>query len=67
MITDPSLLPHFSGFDLPGYAAEQTSPGGHRIYGAIFPYIGNNILHFYIGVSKNSGIPKWMVYDGKPY
>ena len=21
----------------------------------------------YIGVSKNSGIPKWMVYNGKPY
>ena len=20
-----------------------------------------------IGVSKNSGIPKWMVYNGKPY
>ena len=22
---------------------------------------------FYIGVSKNSGSPKWMVYNGKPY
>ena len=20
-----------------------------------------------LGVSKNRGIPKWMVYDGKPY
>ena len=22
---------------------------------------------FYMGVSKNSGTPKWMVYNGKPY
>ena len=22
---------------------------------------------FYIGVSKNSGTPNWMVYNGKPY
>ena len=22
---------------------------------------------FHLGVSKNSGIPKWMVYNGKPY
>ena len=22
---------------------------------------------FYMGVSKNRGTPKWMVYDGKPY
>ena len=22
---------------------------------------------FYLGVSKNSGTPKWMVYNGKPY
>ena len=21
----------------------------------------------YMGVSKNSGTPKWMVYNGKPY
>ena len=21
----------------------------------------------YMGVSKNRGTPKWMVYDGKPY
>ena len=22
---------------------------------------------FYMGVSKNRGTPKWMVYNGKPY
>ena len=28
-----------------------------------------NTVHvdFDMGVSKNSGIPKWMVYNGKPY
>ena len=25
---------------------------------------GRNVL---IGVSKNTGIPKWMIYNGKPY
>ena len=33
-------------------------------------YIGNEIIqkkHLYMGVSKNSGTPKWMVYNGKPY
>ena len=24
-------------------------------------------LSFYLGVSKNSGTPKWMIYKGKPY
>ena len=24
-------------------------------------------LHTYMGVSKNSGTQKWMVYNGKPY
>ena len=33
-------------------------------------YIGKNIPSShgaYIGVSNNSGTPKWMVYNGKPY
>ena len=24
-------------------------------------------LYIYMGVSKNRGTPKWMVYNGKPY
>ena len=24
-------------------------------------------IHVYMGVSKNSGTPKWMVYNGNPY
>ena len=24
-------------------------------------------IYIYMGVSKNRGIPKWMVYNGKPY
>jgi len=25
------------------------------------------LQNYHIGVSKNSGTPKWMVYNGKPY
>ena len=25
------------------------------------------MLFVYLGVSKNRGTPKWMVYNGKPY
>ena len=28
---------------------------------------GNNINNQHLGVSKNRGTPKWMVYNGKPY
>ena len=48
MTTDPSLLPHFPRVDLPGYAAEQTSPGGHRRYGAIFPYWEQDLTVLYM-------------------
>ena len=30
------------------------------------PYFWKH-AYIYMGVSKNSGIPKWMVYNGKPY
>ena len=34
-------------------------------------YVYDMYIHIYIyifmGVSKNNGTPKWMVYDGKPY
>ena len=30
--------------------------GGEKVHGDI-----------YMGVSKNKGTPKWMVYNGKPY
>ena len=25
------------------------------------------VTYLHMGVSKNSGTPKWMVYNGKPY
>ena len=28
---------------------------------------GNEYIYIYMGVSENSGTPKWMVYNGKPY
>ena len=28
-------------------------------------FYGNGMV--YMGVSKNRGAPKWMVYDGKPF
>ena len=40
------------------------NPGGHWNPGRgphpIYIYI-------YMGVSKNTGTPKWMLYNGKPY
>ena len=27
----------------------------------------NSMVYVHMGVSKNKGTPKWMVYDGKPY
>ena len=37
----------------------------------VVPYKNNwwngATLFFYLGISKNRGIPKWMVYNGKPY
>ncbi len=27
----------------------------------------NNLPNHHMGVSKNTGTPKWMVYNGKPY
>ena len=40
--------------------------GGHKLEGFIqrFGIFGSN---FQLGVSKNRGTPKWMVYNGKPY
>ena len=39
--------------------------------GSIFPTYGLEAeyvkVKFYVGVSKNRGTPKWMVYNGKPY
>ena len=33
----------------------------------LFLEIPMRIRVFYMGVSKNKGTPKWMVYNGKPY
>ena len=30
-------------------------------------YNGNDIYYVHMGVSKNRGTPKWMIYNGKPY
>ena len=35
--------------------------------GTILPYSKIQCVYIYIGVSKNRGTPKWMVYNGKPY
>ena len=32
-----------------------------------YMYIIIHHIYIYMGVSKNSGTPKWMVYNGKPY
>ena len=32
-----------------------------------FPMPGRRLYYIYMGVSKNRGTPKWMVYGGKPY
>ena len=32
-----------------------------------FPLYGSFYTHTHMGVSKNSGTPKWMVYKGNPY
>ena len=34
-----------------------------------FSYIdlSERVIDLYMGVSKNRGTPKWMVYNGKPY
>ena len=31
------------------------------------PWANTLIFQFYMGVSKNRGTPKWIVYNGKPY
>ena len=40
----------------------------HRcsMYWHISPCISVSIVHCKLGVSKNSGTPKWMVYNGNP-
>ena len=32
-----------------------------------FNCVGFHPLYTYMGVSKNRGTPKWIVYNGKPY
>ena len=29
--------------------------------------LGLTVKHHHLGVSKNRGTPKWMVYSGRPY
>ena len=30
-------------------------------------HLNLDVFEYHLGVSKNMGIPKWMVYNGKPY
>ncbi len=39
----------------------------HLIFTAHWCSLFMSILILYMGVSQNSGTPKWMVYNGKPY
>ena len=41
--------------------------GGSRWWCRDVVELMNGILEHHLGVSKNSGTPKWMVYNGKPY
>ena len=34
---------------------------------SIFNSIQYSYIYIYMDVSENSGTPKWMVYNGKPY
>jgi len=40
---------------------------GVKIEKKMFELPPSKKYHCYMGVSKNRGTPKWMVYDGKPY
>ena len=48
-----------------------TSLGGSRRWGQmifdVHPDPESNVFPKNMGVSKNRGTPKWMVYNGKPY
>ena len=67
---DPPLELHLQHYRLAGRSLEVlisktdgifTTPGEER-WSWIFREI-----YVYMGVSKNRGTPKWMVYNGKPY
>ncbi len=73
------LIPRWRCFDLQeAWKTKATLSDGHvaswffRLH--VLPLVGwilaRNGLHFvtwYMGVSKNRGTPKWMVYNGNPY
>ena len=41
---------------------------GEMMLSAVFlAMLGQACCVLYMGVSKNRGTPKWMVYNGKPY
>jgi len=49
-------------------ASHITSVGAHETHG-VLAKVGTNHQNIkkHMGVSKNGGTPKWMVYNGKPY
>ena len=44
---------------------ERDEDGGQVLYFTTHLYI--IYIYIYMDVSKNRGIPRWMVYNGKPY
>ena len=54
------------------WSAHQSSPSPRYFLKAsfwkeLFFFKGKSFTPSYVGVSKNRGTPKWMVYNGKPY
>ena len=68
-------IPSFTGCVFRFYVGDETLASymrdfccfkSHELYfGSRFE--SHDILMVHMGVSKNSGTPKWMVYKGKPY
>ena len=50
--------------------ATEQAPEKSQVYSSdavVYPYIKGVKKNGPMGVSKNRGTPKWMVYNGKPY
>ncbi len=45
----------------------QTSKAGRKQGNDVLMAKHEGLPEYYMGVSKNRGTPKWMVYNGKPY
>ena len=54
-------------FQGPGRLSETGVVATHIFFVSTPKLLGEMIQFDYMGVSKNKGTPKWMVYNGKPY